>query len=149
MIVTNDIGTKQVEVRFEPPPNYDAIKAFFQVEGRSVFFSYAPYVYSPSGAQLPTELVDHEAMHIWRQQRESVEVWWMRYLTDEKFRLEEEIIAHIVEAKQRIRMRGDNRHQRRAATAFIGSKLASPLYGQMVKKREAMQILKEGLCQTS
>lgn len=143
MKVYNDIGKHWVEVVYEKPPVYDMVASIFPIRGKKVYFAYFDKVYSPSGEIFPVELVDHEALHLFRQHQLGPDIWWRRYCTDPEFRLEEEILAHTVELKQRLRMVGDNRAARRKWAAVTAMRLANPIYGSMITKAEALKILKK------
>lgn len=56
-------------------------------------FAYYPYIHVYSG-RLSDDLVAHESVHLERQAQMGVEIWWDRYLNDEKFRFNEELLAY-------------------------------------------------------
>ena len=126
------------------PPNITAICAAIPEARRpGVIFAYGDKIYVPSGKELEHHLKVHEAIHCIRQRELGVEFWWSKYLTDLRFRYQEELVAHAAEYDSRIR--GNlNRNQRRAALKMIAQRLASPLYGCGGGwKKAADDILKE------
>jgi len=125
------------------PPLYEEIReAFPQVEKMDVLFAWGDKIYNPSDSYISHALREHERVHGF-QQGDDIEAWWRQYIEDEKFRLEMELAAHYIEWKT---MCEDawNRSQRRAMLKIVGAKLASPLYGKMVKRRKtAMKLIKD------
>jgi hypothetical protein len=121
------------------PPNFAAIKAKFPgASTQGVIFAYAPAVYAPTGQSMTTPLMAHEQVHIDRQTAIGVEMWWERYIADDKFRFFEELLAHRAEWSAFC----DKppmptwRHKERYLR-MISERLAGPLYGNMVSAEEA------------
>lgn len=122
------------------PPNYADILAVFPgASGSGVIFAYAPDIYAPGG-QVPAQLIAHEEVHIQRQQDIGVENWWALYLTDAKFRYDEELLAHRAEYRHMISA-DTSRQVRRSALKIVAKKLCAPLYGSMVTVQQAMKDL--------
>jgi hypothetical protein len=125
------------------PPNYDAINARFNVHKlRGVIYSFGPVIYNPSGAPIGPEFLVHEAVHGRRQgsSEAGIAEWWKRYLDDPKFRLAEEIPAHI--AEYRWLLESGNREQRRAAASAVAARLSAPLYGRLIGRSTALHMLR-------
>ena len=110
------------------PPNIEAIREVFPIEGHEVF-CYGDVIYSPSGIHLPTELLAHEAVHARQQAAHpgGVKGWWAEYLIDPPFRLEQELEAHAEEYRTFCRHVKD-RNQRARMLHRISCRLASPQY---------------------
>lgn len=129
------------------PPNYPAILAVFPMASLpGVIFTYGKTIYAPSGGPISAELMAHEAVHGERQGSDlsGIENWWHRYIADPKFRLEEEIPAHQAEYREfcRNNTSGQTRNGRRLALHSIASRLASPLYGSMIRYDDARRLIK-------
>lgn len=122
------------------PPNIDAIRKVFPDLPKGVIFCYAPDIYVPGGADVPPHIIDHEAIHI-DQQGEFPELWWRKYLADPKFRLREEVPAHIAEYASIVKS-GKSRPIRRRALKAIAARLSGKLYGHLLKKKDAERIIK-------
>lgn len=109
------------------PPLYDAIDAAFGLELRKdVFrpiFAWGSSIYNPHHVKIPPALIAHESVH-GRRQGGDIVGWWRRYIDDQKFRLAEEIPAHVAEYRALARGPKD-----RAALVFVAKRMASPLYG--------------------
>lgn len=127
-------------IRKAYPPNYDQIvKRFPQVKLKpSIIFTYAPDIYCPSGNPLDLALEHHEETHI-RQQGNDPAGWWERYLTDNQFRLEQELEAYRAQWKT---AQIYNRDSRKSLLNHIAKDLSGPMYGHVVTKKEALALIK-------
>lgn len=128
------------------PPLYDAIDAAFHVRGRAgVIYSFGDVIYCPDGKPIPPEYLAHEAVHGRRQGSGPMVLdWWRRYIDDPKFRLAEEIPAHV--AEYRWLLEHGNRGERRAAANAVAARLSSPLYGRMIGRSTALHMLRSATC---
>lgn len=77
----------------EFPPNYRRISDVLPISGKEIIFAYYPYIYNPSFANLSPDLLLHENVHLAVQKEIGVTNWWNKYLTDEEFRFDQELIA--------------------------------------------------------
>jgi hypothetical protein len=121
------------------PPNIEVIRNTFELCGREIF-AYGDTIYNPSGGGLPIWLLDHEEVHQ-EQQAGDPETWWEQYLSDKIFRLSQELEAHQVEFASYCRNNKD-RNARANYLMWCATRLASPTYGQMVTKREAVSLIR-------
>lgn len=125
----------------EFPPNYPEIVAAFPgIRGRKPIFAWGDVIYNPHRVIVPPQLVAHEMVHAERQ-GVSPALWWQRYIADPRFRLMEELLAHVAEYGACLEL--GNRHTRRAALKAIAEKMASPLYGSLISVRDAMIAIAE------
>ena len=126
------------------PPNYDAILKVFPFANRpQTIFAYAPDIYAPGGKKIPQAIIDHEYIHIMRQEEMGVEKWWELYLNDPEFRYVEELLAH--RAEYRSLMAGaTSRQHRRVILKETAKKLCSPLYGKMRTLPQAISDIQAG-----
>ena len=126
---------------YDFPPNYDALlKAFPAIKGKNVLFSYGNKLYNPGSIMVPEFLIVHEQTHGTRQVKD-VEGWWEQYIADPEFRLEEELMAHYMEQRFRLGL-ALNRRERRAILKQTAERLASPIYGPVVGKKKALELLR-------
>lgn len=129
----------------ERPPIYDAIIARFGRVPRGTVFAWSGVVYDPdgNGRALPAHLLAHEETHF-RQQASAggAAAWWERYLSDDRFRLEQEIEAYR-EQWHAIRDSEHDRHARRRLLAAIVRDLASGMYGRFLTKEQARRLITE------
>lgn len=125
-----------MNVVFGRPPIWDeAIKVFPLPPGRAVYFAWGNTIYVTGSLKAPgPAIMAHERVHS-AQQGNGPELWWVEYLHNPKFRLEQEIPAHAAELAHNLGRGG--RAERRAAIAIISAKLAAPLYGNLISKEDA------------
>ena len=131
-----------VPVVHDWPPNIDAIRAVLPVTSRNIF-AYDRKIYNPGGGRLPPELVAHERVHF-RQHSEykgGFEAWWERFLTDKKFRLDQEIPAHQVEWRSWLSQRQRTRQERRAVLKIMAKRLSAPMYGKIISMNQAKRVI--------
>lgn len=83
-----------MNIKYENPPNYESIKAALPQEGKEArFYCYGDTIFSPSGAQVPEDIIFHEMVHS-KRQGNAPDSWWNNYLLDKDFRLQEELVAY-------------------------------------------------------
>lgn len=131
-----------MKILIERPPLWDEIDATFHVAGKPVIFAFGGIIFNPENAKVTKELVAHEEIH-GRRQGPTAELcfaWWRRYMKDQGFRLQEEIPAHQAEYKAYCKRHGSGRQK---ALEHIASKLASPLYGNLISIPQAFRIIAE------
>lgn len=132
-----------MEIITDYPPNYDKIAEVFPIKNRpGVIFTYGDTLYCPNGVDVPGHLMAHEQTHT-KQQGKNVEGWWDRYLTDSEFRLNQEVEAYHNQYEY---LRDNhNRKDRRFVLNQICKDLASPIYGSLVTKEQAKELIVSGL----
>lgn len=75
----------------EFPPNYGVIvEALGDVSVHKPVFAYGGRIYNPFDVEIGPDLIAHESKHL-QQQGSDPDGWWIRYLHDDDFRLEQEI----------------------------------------------------------
>lgn len=77
----------------EKPPVFDQCQELFGIDWASTIFAYTPNIHAEDPKTLDDDIVEHEMVHIERQNGDA-QLWWERYLTDPQFRLEEELVAY-------------------------------------------------------
>jgi len=120
------------------PPLMEEINAEFNTLNRSVIYSWGDIIYNPMRMYIPPSLMVHEAVH-GRRQQPNPGVWWVLYLANKSFRFLEEAAAH--RAEYQYLCGNGSRLQRRSARACVSKRLCGGLYGHMVKRRQANNIL--------
>ena len=123
------------------PPNYAEIVRMFPAAAmRGTIFTYGEIVYVNGDPTLNTQLKAHEAVHIDQQRRAGgPDHWWDRYLEDATYRLEQELVAHRAEYRTLKHLVDRNTAAR--GLEFIAQRLASPLYGGIVRPQEAKRLI--------
>lgn len=128
------------------PPNIDAIRERFGKLPAGVLFCWGDYIYWPNGGgrTLPDHLIAHEMVHQSQQWEhpQGVTGWWEDYLTDDVFRLQQELEAHQAEwLVAQHELRDPNARSQHLNT--MASRLASPMYGKMVTFSEAKKLIRQ------
>jgi len=132
-----------MEIKIDRPPNYQEIATAFPfVRSKvGVIYTYGNILYNPDFIQITNSLMEHEMVHSGRQEAWGIDQWWKDYIRNEFFRLNEEVMAHVREYETVLR-EGLGRKHRRAMLKIISDRLASPMYGNMMSKKEAKKLLK-------
>lgn len=116
------------------PPNYATLKRAFNLDPSSgVIFSYGDRIFVPNLTRpLPPALREHEAVHGERQVAHpgGVEGWWIDYVRDLQFRIDEELPAH--RAEYAWHKQNEGRGLRERALEKIALRLSGPLYGRVM-----------------
>jgi hypothetical protein len=110
------------------PPNFEQIKAAFpKAENPGVLFAHDQIIYNPSGIAVPPALIAHENVHLHRQRDAGPNSWWNNYLTDSKFRYNEELLAHAAEYRYLAPIHRD-RNARASLLMHTAVRLTAALY---------------------
>ncbi len=95
----------ELKISEDYPPNYDDIKAVFDLSDAKPLFTYGDTIYNPHKADLRPDLLIHEEIHS-KQQGEDPKSWWVKYLKDTDFRLSQELDAYALQfhyVKERVK----------------------------------------------
>lgn len=90
-----------------------------------------------SNSALPDHLIVHEELHLKQQEEMGVDLWVEKYLTDMNFRFKMELDAYRAQV-QSVKDR-ERKNKVRVASAEL---LSSSLYGNLISKQEAFNLLK-------
>jgi hypothetical protein len=145
--MTTQTNTPKIEVNISltPPPNMlEITKAFGVKWGGDTVFTYGDTIHSNT-TDLPANLIIHEMVHM-KQQREfegGVEAWWEKYLVDEDFRLQEELLAYRTQYQYLIATMIKYPREIYKMLEFFGKSLASNTYRlKNMNKWKAMLLIK-------
>lgn len=140
------LSDRGMEMRYEAPPNIRDIDHVFPGVGRQcyirgIFFCYGNIIYNPSRVKIPRELLAHECVHSIQTERVGgPEKWWHEYLNDRGFRFAQELEAHRIEY-QDVVAQGYGRKERRRYIMSCAERLSGPLYGRLVTKAKAKELI--------
>lgn len=134
-------GYNKLTIVEEFPPNIEAIRRVFSLSGEEIF-AWGSIIFNPANVKLTRALLAHERTHS-KQQGDDIEKWWHEYLTNPKFRFEQELEAHQVEYAV-FNNTELNRNRRRVHLKQISKRLSSPMYGRMTTFDKARKIIKAG-----
>lgn len=109
----------------------------FDLFGKEVIFTYGDIIYNPNNIEIPDHLLTHEKTHQYQQKAIGKDLWWDKYLTDSKFRIEQELEAYSRQYKHICRLTKD-RNERNRILHKIAELLSGPMYGNAISKNEAL-----------
>lgn len=134
------------------PPNYKDIRtAFPWIVGRpGIVYAFGDRIYNPTGGILPPYVLAHEGVHCKRQMAipchahlplEGILAWWKSYIASEKYRLEEEVLAHRIEWNE---YRSNHNFKENAQyLEMMCDRLSGKLYGHMCSREKARELITE------
>lgn len=123
------------------PPNYDAICAAIPgvIERNNVVFTYGDTIYNPYNGAIEDHLDVHESVHMQQQFAIGVETWWDKYLSDTKFRLEQEVEAYSEQYRFVSKVYG--LEPARGLLRDIATDLSSAMYGNILDRKQARKAI--------
>ena len=128
----------KVEIKNEFPPNYEQIKKVFELH-KGIIFTYGNTIYNPDNAYIDRPLLEHEKVHI-KQQGWNVRKWWKKYLSDENFRLNQEIEAY--QKQYEVAESLYNRNDLFNLLKSMAFDLSGEMYGNIISYQEAIRKIK-------
>ena len=82
-------------IKREKPPVWDKLVKAFGVEWGTICVAYDKDIYCGDKANLSTDVIVHESVHLARQEKDPVQ-WWENYMKNKEFRFAEELIAYNI-----------------------------------------------------
>lgn len=133
-----------MQVLIEKPPIYDECAKHFKLI-KGVVFTYGNTLYNPDNVHIPDDLMIHEQVHARQQEWNDTvaKLWWIKYLEDPQFRLEQEVSAYAAQYRY-ICAHTKDRNKRDQYLRFMARMLASPLYGCPITEWAATEAIKVG-----
>lgn len=132
-----------MKIVFDYPPNIEEIQKTFDIKGRNtIVFTYGDTIYNPGKGHISEDLMIHESTHS-KQQGDDPGGWWMRYLEDRLFRLEQEAEAYQLQYNAFI-LRYKDRNKRAVFLHKISCDLSSRIYGNIIGYEKAKKLILEG-----
>lgn len=120
------------------PPNIEEIRKRFKLHP-GIIFTYAPNIYNPDNGTLDVPLIVHEETHI-KQQKNSPKEWWSQYLSDDSFRLQQEVEAYQSQYQSMLEVYKDKNYLAKRVHQ-IAIDLSSSIYGNILSYREAKNLI--------
>lgn len=132
-----------MKIKHKQPPNYDEIVKHFPVVANmsGVIFTYGDILYVPSGNDIPDHLMIHEETHQRQQADIGVKTWWSYYFKNPSFRLTHEVEAY--RNQYEYIKEHSNRQQRRQLLQQLAKDLSRPMYGNLISKKDALELIKD------
>lgn len=131
----------KVTIKTGLPPIFDEIKKRFpEVDPTKTIFSFGDTIWKGFEKPLPDHLVAHELTHCERQgfNESGAKEWWKKYMTDDQFRLEEELIAYQAQYKN-FCIKEKDRNRRARFASILASDLSGPVYGKIIEVNKAFK----------
>ncbi len=131
----------QIKIIEENPPFLKAILNAGLKPEKTTIFPFGFLIYNPSGLPIPDDIMVHETVHMARQGRDPKN-WWVKYLKDKEFRLNEELEANRKQYKFICKIKKD-RNERARALVAIARNMAGAVYGNMITTNKAIEEIKK------
>lgn len=129
-----------MDIIIDYPPNYEQIKKVFKLH-KGIMFAYGNKIYNPDNGGVDKPLLEHEKIHL-KQQGNNPKKWWDRYLTDNDFRLSQELEAY----KRQYRVAKNFYKSRDNVFTLlknIARDLSGDMYGNIIDFSNAMKLIKQ------
>lgn len=130
-----------MKVVVDYPPNIDDIDAVLHVKDRpGILYCYGDTIYNPGNEDVPLQLHAHEQVHSDRQ-GDNPGIWWHKYLSDSRFRFEEELLAYKAEWEF-VKQLPWKRTQRQLYLNSIAERLTGSMYGNLATKQKVKELIR-------
>lgn len=120
------------------PPKWileECNKKFFVT--KHTVFAYGDTIFNPGNNIISEDVIIHENIHS-KQQKDNPDSWWKLYLSDQSFRLSQEIEAYREQYKFYCSLYKD-KNIRFRFLHIIAADLSGPLYGRLISYTEAIK----------
>jgi hypothetical protein len=123
------------------PPNIKRIEKEFGELPSNVVFAYGNAIFNPSGIPVNEPLRIHELTHL-AQQGDDPDAWWDKYISDKKFRFEQELEAFSNEYNC---FRGFMKDRNKVANFLhsVATRLSSNLYSSDKTYSECVTLIRQ------
>lgn len=137
-------GGIKVTIATEKPAIYDRLKERFKTidwdKGLAIVFGNKIY----TKYKLPNHVLAHELVHV-RQQYDFIggpTAWWDEYLTNDKFRLEQEVEAYATQVRYiKEHTEESSRGWRRHMIGELAADLSGSMYGNLLSFKQAKDLI--------
>src|SRR3990167_4548378 len=127
-------------IKRERPPVWDKLVKAFGVEWGTICVAYDKDIYCGDKANLSTDVIVHESVHLARQEKDPVQ-WWENYMKNKEFRFTEELIAYHTQYDY-LKNKVKDRNRLAVYLWRLAKDLSSAMYGNVISHREAMKLIK-------
>lgn len=125
----------------------------FRVDASRTFWTYGDTLYNPGSISVPDHILVHEETHSKQQEEyhydgddeslrgsEGKDAWWRRYLSDARFRLEQEAMAYGMQYAY-FCLHQTDRNKRFRFLINIAGTLSGPLYQVAITRQQAKDMI--------
>ena len=134
------MSPEDIKVIKENPPFLLKIVSAGMKPEPTTIFPYSPYIYNPSGLDIPQDVMIHEAVHL-KQQGENPKEWWEKYIIYKDFRFTQELEANQEQYKFACKVLKD-RNQRAKSLLAIARNMSGEVYNLNVSINKIMEMIK-------
>lgn len=138
------LGEYAMKILNEKPPEWimTGCLSQFRVNVERTFWAYGDTIYNPGGIVIRPDILAHEEQHGVQQAAHEggKDGWWKQYLSDPRFRLEQEADAYGVQYKWFCK-RYKDRNERNRFLLMISAQLSGPLYQVAVSHIQARAMI--------
>ena len=127
-------------IKREKPPVWDKLVKAFGVEWGTICVAYDKDIYCGDKANLSTDVIVHESVHLARQEKDPVQ-WWENYMKNKEFRFTEELIAYHTQYDY-LKDNVKDKNQLARFLFNLARDLSGPMYGSVVSHSEALRLIK-------
>lgn len=136
-----------MNIIIEKPPAwiYDECVKLFGIDKRKgVVWTLGQNIFNPDNVVIPDHLLIHEQTHSDQQSNDDIvgKSWWAKYLTDQKFRLDQEIMAYHNQYLY-ICSKIKDRNARYRNLHILASDLCGDMYGRIISYTDAIRRIKD------
>lgn len=129
----------------ERPPIWDQVISRWNINPESTVFTFGDTLYNPGKNPIPEHLMRHEETHSVQQGHtdEGAAKWWVRYLDDPHFRIDQEAEAFAVQYLYFCNNVSHDRNQQARFLFEMAARLSSPTYGSVIGSTDATKMIKD------
>lgn len=129
-----------IEFSNEIPPIYHKLKDQFGVSwNEGIIIANYPKIHCKF--DIPPEKLVHEKVHLDRQMKIGLDLWWELYLGKESYRLEEEVLAYQAEY-QFLKRYIKDRELLYSLVREMAAHLSGQMYGNILTATEAIKLIR-------
>lgn len=123
----------------EIPEIYFDLKSKFGVDwDKGIVIAYGDTIYSKD--PIPDHLFVHEKTHITQQRKLGAREWYRRYITEDSFRLQQEIEAYQNQVRF-IKINIRDREKKNKMVIKLAHDLSGKIYGNILSFDDALKII--------
>ena len=131
-----------MKISREKPLLYWILRIIYKINWEIIIISWGDTVYSK--CNIPPDFIIHEQTHLKRQKFSKIYGlwWWWRYIRNQEFRLNEELVAYQNQWKF-IQKTIKDRNQRSVMLDKLANALSGKIYGNIIDVYHARKMIQK------
>lgn len=129
----------------EKPPEWimQGCLSQFRVNVERTFWTYGYEIYNPGNIQIPDHIQAHEERHMVQQAEYEggKDAWWREYLSNPRFRMEQEAEAYGAQYKYFCKRMQSDRNQQARFLHTLAGQFSGPLYQLALTHTQATEMI--------